>query len=227
MIRLYFIVEGHTERNFVDDILAPYLKHDPCIYKAGLITTSRDKSRGRVFKGGLGNYEKVKNEIERWLKTNRGNDCRFTTMFDYYALPDDFPGFAESRKAVDPYEKVKILEDALAADIGDWRMIPYIQLHEFEAMIFVDPIKLNDEYPDSENAIRQLTNIADQNTNPELINDGNETAPSKRILHQIPEYDKTFAGVNTVDKIGIDAIRNKCPHFDEWLKKLKNLKNHE
>ena len=60
-------------------------------------------------------------------------------MFDLYALPADFPGYAEARREVDPYGKVRILEDALGNDIADRRFIPYIQLHEFEALILADP----------------------------------------------------------------------------------------
>lgn len=50
MIRLYCIVEGETERNFVEKILAAHLGYDNFRVVAGLVTTSKDKSRGRVFK---------------------------------------------------------------------------------------------------------------------------------------------------------------------------------
>jgi hypothetical protein len=54
---------------------------------------------------------------------------------------------------------------------------------------------LDIEYFDCEKSIRNLiTMVGDKN--PELINDGKETAPSKRILKEIPEYDKVTAGVS-------------------------------
>ena len=59
--------------------------------------------------------------------------------------------------------------------------------------------------------------------NPELINDGPETAPSKRILKEIPEYDKASAGVSVTSKIGLPQLRNRCRHFNEWLGQLENL----
>lgn len=34
-------------------------------------------------------------DIQTWLKQNSKSDCRFTSMFDLYGLPDDFPDYAE------------------------------------------------------------------------------------------------------------------------------------
>jgi len=58
---------------------------------------------------------------------------------------------------------------------------------------------------------------------PELINDGPDTAPSKRILKEIPEYDKVGAGVLVAEKIGLEILRKKCNHFAEWLACLEQL----
>ena len=231
MIYLHLIVEGETERRFGTDVLEPYMgvrsDYQYCI-DVSLITTSRDRSRGRVYKGGLGSYEKVKKEIGNRIKQYSGGEHFFTTMLDLYALPNDFPGYSDAQRINDPYQKVERLEISLAEDIGDHRFIPYIQLHEFEAMIFVDPSKLSLEYPNSENKIELLKNVLNENSvrnNPELINESEATAPSKRIIQYFPFYDssKPIVGVNTVARIGIDAIRSQCPHFNEWLKKLENL----
>jgi len=223
MIYLHLIVEGDTEQNFVNKLLIPFLGHNYCI-DASRVTMSKDKNRGLQYKGGLFDYAKAKNDITNRLKQHRGQNQHFTTMFDFYHLPKSFPGYSEAQSIVYPYDKVKKLEEYFTEDIGDRRFIPYIQLHEFEAMIFVDPSRLIDEYPDpnSQKGIEALRNV---NTSPELINDDPNTAPSKRILAQIPDFNKPFAGVNTVEKIGIDAIRKKCSHFDEWLCQLENLKS--
>ncbi len=60
----------------------------------------------------------------------------FTTMFDLYALPDDFPGYEAAKAIGEPYARVAALETAFAEAINDSRFIPYIQLHEFEALLF-------------------------------------------------------------------------------------------
>ena len=54
---------------------------------------------------------------------------------------------------------------------------------------------------------------------PEHINDGDNTAPSKRIDDEIPEYKymKASAGPIVADKIGLPTIRSKCKHFACWL----------
>lgn len=147
----------------------------------------------------------------------------FSTMFDYYALPTDFPGYDRTNSEKDSYVKIKILEESFAADIGDWRFIPYIQLHEFESLIFVNPQELQFSYIENETAINNLVKIANEFDNPELINNGPETAPSKRILKEIPEYDKVTAGVDTLELIGIDQLKQSCRHFCEWVEKLEPI----
>ena len=167
-------------------------------------------------------YEKAKKDVQAWLKEDGHAECRFTTMFDLYALPDDFLGYAEAVRKSDPYDRVGILEQRMADDIGDSRFIPYIQLHEFEALILADPKQLDWEYLEHGAPINNLVSMVGSQ-NPELINDGPATAPSKRILGEIPEYDKATAGVAVAEKIGLPMLRRKCRHFDGWLVRLEQL----
>ena len=53
-----------------------------------------------------------------------------------------------------------------------------------------------------------------------------ETAPSKRLIQLYPGYDKVLFGVLVAEQINVDGIRAKCPHFDEWVSKLEQLKPH-
>ena len=221
-IHLHIIAEGQTEQKFVLKVLAPHLAQHQVFADARCILTSKDKHTGRQSRGGLPNYLKAKNDIQRWLKEDSRTNCRFSTMFDFYALPNDFPAFAQAKDYADPYHKIACLEAALAQDIGDSRFIPYIQLHEFEALILADARKLDWEYFEHEAAIACLVTMVGD-TCPELINDGAETAPSKRILKQIPEYDKVTAGWTVVEQIGLATLRHKCPHFNEWLTGLEQL----
>jgi hypothetical protein len=142
-----------------------------------------------------------------------------------YALPQDFPGYAEAAQERDPYRRVARLEAALSEDVADPRFIPYLQLHEFEALILADPLKLDWIFIEDEAAIQRLAALAQSFQNPELIDDGAATSPSKRIIREIPEYEdqKRTAGPVVVDKIGIAALRERCPHFREWLEKLEGL----
>lgn len=218
-IRLYVIAEGQTEQRFVKQILADHLGHYQISATASAVTTSRG------YKGGLPSYVKARNDIQRWLKEDKNPDVRFTTMFDLYQLPVDFPGYHHAKQS-DPYRRVEALETALAQDINDQRFIPYFQVHEFEALIFADPSKLATEYFGYESKLEILQALSHEKS-PEMINDGIDTAPSKRIMQVIPEYSKAVGGVNVVAAIGLDRIRQRCQHFHEWLQKLERLSQHK
>jgi hypothetical protein len=105
------------------------------------------------------------------------------------------------------------------------RFLPYIQLHEFEALILSDPAKFDWEFIDHSQAIERLLVLCAAYPSPELIDDGEESAPSKRIIKEIPEYEgrKASAGPLIAVKIGLPVIRQKCPHFNAWLVKLERL----
>ncbi len=215
MIRLHVTVEGQTEKAFVDIVLAPYLAGFDVYADARCVLTSKDKRAAKTYRGGLISYQKAKKDIEAWMKEDQADECRFTTMFDLYALPDDFPKYQET-KMFPPYPRVKTLEEAFALDLNDQRFVPYIQLHEFETLLLAAPEYLDWEYLEHDDAIANLaSSIGDQN--PELINDGRETAPSKRIIKEIPEYDKATSGVSVVARIGLAKLRQRCQHFHEWL----------
>ena len=148
-------------------------------------------------------------------------------MFDLYALPDDFPGFEKNKAVSDPYLKVSNLEKDFANAINDKRFIPYIQLHEFEALLFCGIEYIAKLYPGCEKRCEQLTQALQNVGNPELINNSPHTAPSKRIIKAIEGNNKTHYNYNkpktgrfVTEKIGIDELRSKCKHFDEWIEKL-------
>lgn len=222
MIRLNITVEGQTEEGFVHKVLEPCLSAMGIYPAVRCVLTSRDRRPYREYRGGLRNYEKARGDILNWIREDRNSECRFTTMFDLYKLPNNFPGYADAMRISSPYDRVRKLEECLKEDINDPRFIPYIQLHEFEALIFTDPAELACEYLENADGITNLCRLA-QTQNPEEINGGENTAPSKRIIAEIPEYDKTFAGPLVTSKIGLQKMRQKCPHFALWLDTLENL----
>ncbi|ETR68333.1 MAG: hypothetical protein OMM_10637 [Candidatus Magnetoglobus multicellularis str. Araruama] len=138
MIRLNIIVEGHTEERFVKEVLSVHLALFQVYAVARKVETSRHGKK--LFKGGMTTYAKLKNDFHRWMKHDNSNNVRFTSMFDLYGLPKDFPDFQTSVKMNDPYQKVETLENSFAKDIQDSRFIPYIQLHEYEALLLCKPL---------------------------------------------------------------------------------------
>ncbi len=151
-------------------------------------------------------------------------------MIDLYGLPSGFPGLAAQSAAL-PAEKPATLEGFLKYDISrrlgglpvDQRLIPYIQIHEFEALLFVDPAAFLEAFPHGMRAVKTLTAVRAKFANPEDINDGQQTAPSKRILSVLPDYQKPVAGLLIAQRIGLAAMCAACPHFDSWVTRLLGL----
>lgn len=223
MIRLHFIVEGQTEETFVNHLLAQHLGHSTISSDVRCVETSR--TRSRIYRGGIRSFQQLNRDIQRWMREDQHPDAYFTTMFDLYALPSDFPGYDEAKRAQTPFDRVNRLELALAHTIGHPRFIPYIQLYEFEALLLADPAKLDWEFIEHTEPIQSLISIAAGFESPELINDSPETAPSKRIIQLIPEYAgrKSSAGPIIAGKIGMATLRARCPHFHQWVERLESL----
>ena len=222
-IRLNFIVEGQTEETFVNQVLRPHLATFSVWCSARCVMTSR--KRRVKHRGGITNYDLPKKDIDAWMREDKNPDARFTTMFDLYGLPGDFPGYGDAAKLSDAYGRVRVLEDALSEDISDRRFVPYIRLHEFEALLFSDPRKLETQFYDHGGEIQRLIETASEFESPELIDDGKDTSPSKRIIGELPEYGrmKASAGPIAAGKIGLPTMRSKCRHFGAWIDKLESI----
>jgi hypothetical protein len=224
-VRLNVIAEGHAEENFAKDTLAKHLINYGVVLQVRRVMTSKD--RKKTYRGGLMKYIRAKMDIESWIKEEKGTDAVFfTTMFDYYALPNDFPGMDTAHSKSSPYDAVAEIENRLLEDIGNHRFIPYIQLHEFEALLLARPSNFLVEFFGIENAVKALENIvANFDGNPELVNAGRETAPSKRIIGVIPEYkgSKVLVGAVLAGFDGIPFLKSHCRHFGEWVNKLEKL----
>jgi hypothetical protein len=229
LIRIHVLAEGQTEEGFVNEILAPALAAHDIVVDVHCITTGRH--RGTVFRGGLVNYEHLARDLTLWMKGDQNEDSWFTTMFDFYGLPSNFPGLGTLPPTLDAPDRVAVLEAGLYKDITSrlaalpvsQRFIPYIQLHEFEALLFADPEAFLEAFPDSRHAVMRLSAIREKFLNPEDINDKPLTAPSKRILDLLPDYQKPVAGLLIAQRIGLAAIRAVCPRFDAWITRLESL----
>ncbi|WP_083467665.1 DUF4276 family protein [Methylobacterium tarhaniae] len=221
MMRLYIFCEGQTEEAFVNNILAPHFLPLE-VMVTPLILPNKRGSNARQHKGGWVDYGKARRFICQMMQQMHGEDTWFTTMLDLYALPADFPSAGEGPQGKADV-RVTALEAAFYADIsrdGLWRFTPNLQLHEYEALLLAEPEALIHFYPDRTDAVAALrAEIAD--LAPEAVNDGAETAPSKRILRYIPEYSKVVAGTLVAMEIGLPTLRARCPHFGAWLTELE------
>ena len=217
MKHILILCEGQTEQTFVKRVLAPHFQHFDKHITPIVLKTKKEKSGGKV-RGGVSSYAKIRSDI-RGLLRDRHATC-VTTMLDYYGLPGDFPGKNSIPRGT-PYDRVEHLEQAFAEDIEDRRFVPFLMLHEFEALLFVDLSVVREMVTDSGGS-QGSAHLPDV-SNPEEINDGQDTHPSARLKQLVPGYGKVLHGPRAVERIGLVRIRNQCPHFDGWLKKLEAL----
>lgn len=221
---LHIICEGQTEERFVKKVLAPYLSAFQIVAKALLVTTSNSKHG----KGGVVNFAHIERDIHRALKLypDKGYERHIiTTFIDYYGLPNEFPAFSESQQLPSPYQQVEHLEKAFAQAISSSRFIPYIQLHEFETLIFCGCQHLSFFYGDCRGLEERLLEELHTAENPELINGGRRTSPSKRLIQIIEneykqKYDKPLMAEYVTSRVGIERLRECCPHFNQWVESL-------
>ena len=216
MKRLYLLVEGQTEETFVREVLVPQYASSQLYLTPILLSTSPG------FKGGVTSYAKVKPQIMRLCRQDR--DAVVTTMIDLYALPRDFPGRLDSAYPSNGSgaQKALFLEGRLASNIAERNFMPFIMAHEFEALLFSDPDKFGD-WADSAYVVERLRSIAASVPSPEDINDTPQRAPSKRIVSEMPSYEKTFHGPLIAAEIGLSVLRQRCGHFSAWLTQLESF----
>lgn len=226
MTRLNIVVEGQTEEAFVNQVLVPHLNgHD--IYARPIVVSASRTRQSQDHLGGGGSFGKALREIRDTLSNDASAHC--TTLFDYYGLPPDYPGL-ESDDCPPPsrlYERIECLETCLAEKIdAPRRFIPYLQVHEFEALLFAD-VEVIDRAPrmsaSGESRLRDLQSITDHYDNPEWIDEGEDTAPSKRLAALFPRYEKQVHGPMIAHDIGLPRLRDACPHFDDWVSQLESV----
>jgi len=216
--RILVLVEGQTEETFVKAVLAPHLWGFEKAAEVTRVVTKWVQGR-RAHRGGGSDYRKVEGDIRRLLASSPD---AVTTLFDYYALPGDFPGQKTLPSGATCYQRAAHIEQAFAANIGDPRFIPNLVLHEFEGLLFAGPGVIAEVLREQARAA-DLEAIAAGHASPEEIDEGPETHPSRRIARILPGYEKARHGPRIAERIGVAGIRAKCPHFDQWLTRLESL----
>jgi len=220
MSSIKILVESPTEILFVNDVLKPHF------YEKGISVRPFLLQEG----GGVPKYPRSQEQILNTIKSDRS--CFCTMLVDFYGLPRDWPGRrdADSRRAY--LEKAATVENALFVDIcaqlgscfNPSQLVPYVQMHEFEALLFSDTLMLAETARKSD-VSAQLDCVLQSFSCPEEINDHYDTCPSRRIKQYIENYVKTVDGIIATRKIGLKTMRQGCPHFNEWITKLEDIGN--
>lgn len=214
MKRVIIICEGETEREFCKNVLAPHLFDHNIIIQSPLIKRSM---------GGIVRWSILKKEIEILLLES---NVIVSTLIDYYGLYQkyNFPSWAEGERIADKNVRMDFLESAMKNDISETvrhRYIPYLQLHEFEGLLFNDIQHFYNQVPKCELiGVVELIQTFAEYDNPEMINNNKETSPSQRLKRIIKGYNKPLYGHYFAEAIGIEQIRAKSPRFNQWVEKI-------
>ncbi len=217
------ICEGECEMDFVQGVLGPHLSIKGITVQGTVVgkTVSRDLASSP---GGILKFDPLYRHIRAELRRVSSPTSVVTTMVDLYAFPRDLDGFGAISEIADPYERVIQLETLLQRRIGDTRFFPYVQLHEFEALVLSDMEILRRELDESdatEGIGRLLADLGD--LEPEEVDQSPQGAPSKRLQRFLPGYRKRTMARSVTSQIGCDRLRRRCPHFGSWLDRLEAL----
>ena len=210
MIQVCIVCEGPTEVEFVKYCITPHLlDYNINAYPVIIQSPSGRHRGGRVTVERLG----------RFISHQCHNGHRLTTLVDYY-------GFQDAKGRTRSQLEHDILEWVMEHTTGaDPRLIrPYIQMYEFEGLLFSDVEQFQYVLDGWDDGVRTLLHrIRAQFVTPEEINNSRETAPSKRIHRAFPDgtYNKTEHGPVIADAIGLPTIRQQYPQFDKWLSMLE------
>jgi Domain of unknown function (DUF4276) len=223
MVRVYVICEGQTEETFIKEVL-----YDLFLAKSIYLQPVLIGKPGH--KGGNFTFKRLLTDIKPLLLGDSASYC--TTLFDFYGLPNNFPGKDKAQTMTNSKDKAKCITQALVQALHETtispeslrRFIPYIQMYEFEGLLFSDCSDL--ALAIGQPQIRhELQDIRNEFSSPEDINDSYVTAPSKRLHKLYPGYDKPIHGSLASLEIDIDIIRKECTLFDQWLQQIEALPN--
>lgn len=220
MIRVHVICEGQTEEMFVNEVLAKSFATQEIYLIPALIGKPGHK-------GGNFPFERLLTDIKGRLLNDATAYC--TTFFDFYGLPANFPGKQETSQYANHTDKAHCITEAMNTRLQDnlggeamRRFIPYVQMYEFEGLLFSDVNRLAQGF-NQPALVEELQAIRAAFGSPEMINDSPETAPSKRLLSIFDQYDKPLYGSLAALEIGLDNIRRECPLFNAWLDSISLL----
>jgi Domain of unknown function (DUF4276) len=218
-IEVIAIVEGKTEQVFVERLLVPYLAEKNIYMNATQVSKPGEK-------GGDVRFVRVKRDLGLHLKQRA--DTYVTTLIDYYGTKE-WPGLETLATNLSPSQIAQHLNDAVQQEVNDLfpdqrpsdRFIPFMALHEFEALLFSDSEALASGLNIDEG---EITAVLEECGEPEAINNSPQTAPSKRLDKWANgKFGKTTTGIAIAQEIGIPKMREKCPLFNAWLEQFEAL----
>lgn len=202
MVRLAVSVEGQTEERFIKEVIAPHLQNREIYTDPVLLGRS----------GGDVSIPRVRKDLTNLLRSFD----KVTTFYDFYGFRGKEKG--ENKKSLER----KIL-DCVKSSLRS-RLIPYVQMYEFEGLLFSSPEAIENNIP-PHNGLSDWARrvVGEFRGKPETINDSENSAPSKRLSSKA-RYIKTIHGPDIAGEIGLEVLREKCQGFGKWISELEKLR---
>lgn len=219
-VKLHLIVEGETELAFGRDTLKPHLAQCHVSLNPFMLPTNRKLGTA----GGALSWDRFRYNVGRLLKQHAGKSDQFSTMIDWYKLDPQFPGVSETRKFSHAADRASAVASAVQAHFDSPRLLAFFTLHEFEALLFCDLAPTARRLPGHDQALARLSSELGS-TPPEDVDEGPDTHPSARLEKHLPGYRraKVRVGAPAAGEIGLSVLRERCPHFGQWLTRLEKL----
>ncbi len=209
--RILVLVEGQTEERFIKDVMCPFLLTFNLAIIPTIVETKKLVS-APSHKGG-GDFSKFKADVLDLLGDTHASAV--TTLYDFYG----FPKIPDVNEAI--YKDILQLEAAIAVVINNQRFKPYLQRHEFEAFMFIEPALTAKSALQRNKAVaiekhrKNFDGVEDINLDPTL-------APSKRLESEIGKYNKPRLGAAITNELGLERLLRECPKFSLWVQWLKS-----
>ncbi len=216
---VFIFLEGQSEEEFCKNILKPYFEQKEIYIEFAIVSTGIKKN-GTHFRGGITNYNKIKEDIRK-IFNNPGYDL-ITTFFDFYGFLKVCP-FREEIKSIGCYKRVQETEKKFNDDLNNQKFLPYLNLHEYEIIYFID-YKLTKKILADNIDKNKLKKIFTKYNNIEEINEDPSKAPSKRLQDICSSYAKLYHSQLITQKLNIEMIKSKCNHFNEWIENIESRK---
>ena len=206
------LVEGRTEEAFIKDVLVPALR--PALELIPTVVKTKPNVGAPAHKGG-GDFSKFKQDA---LNLLGDSDAVAVTMFyDFYGFPQGIPDVPEK-----VYQNITTLEQEIAKQINNQRFKPYLQRHEFEAFLFINP-QLTAKVALQNTKANDIAAHCQGFASVEDINLSRSTAPSKRLESVLGAFSKRRLGTAVTQQLRLPALRAACRKFSAWVDWLESL----
>ena len=206
-INIGVVCEGQTETDFMKQLNKKYFNKINISLKPVGINDKQKNIGGNVSIARVVNFLHKHSNMYNML----------TTFIDFYRLKN------KGNKKVSELEEEIKKEFYNDNKYKNKILIPYIQMHETEALWFSDINAIIRVKNANEQQQEDLSKIIEKYKNPEDINDSYETAPSKRLENIFCDYSKVIDGKEISNKISINIFIEKCPRFSKWVNEISNL----